>query len=858
MKDHVLLHIPYALIFTMSLIFLLFLPCSSASDQEPKPTKELLTKDERAWVSQHAGQIRLGVTEIPPQIIRGSVGNELKGLSVDYIRLMERNLGISFKVVYVKTWSELLQKAKSREIDVLFAAQKTPERSQYLIFTEPYIELPNMIFVRKNSPGKYDLKEMGGLKVATSRDSAVHSYLKSGYPALNIIPVEDEMSGLLKLSVGEVDAMVVEVSRASYLIDKVQLTNLRIAGDAGYKYELRFACRNDWAVLSDILNKGLASITQEEKDAILRRWVDIGSTSFFMSKEAGYILGGGILLVLSMLIGISAWNRTLRSQVSQHTQRINKELLERRKAEEQLRYSEEKYRLLIENQHDLVVKVNSEGRFLYVSPSYCKLFGKAEHELIGHAYIPLVHEDDRFATEQAVASLRHPPHTCHIEQRAMTAVGWRWLEWTDTAVLDETGNVVEIIGIGRDITVRKTAEETLRESEERFRTLVESAPEGIFVHSQGRFVFANPALARILGVDRPESIVGTDVMDRVAPEYHETVCDRIRHQAETGEPVPLMEQEYVRFDGSRVPVETTAVPVRYEGRKSNLVFVHDITERRRVREERNKLQEQLIQSQKMESVGRLAGGVAHDYNNMLAVIFISLELAKMKLPPESPVTEHLEEIEKAAMRSRDITRQLLAFSRRQPIAPKPTDLNVLIADLENSLARLIGEDIELRVSLPHGLGLVLIDPSQIDQILVNLAVNARDAMPHGGILTIETGHAELEDALYSEHFECSPGRYVLLKISDTGVGMDKETMQNIFEPFFTTKEVGKGTGLGLATVFGIVKQNNGFITVFSEVDGGTVFSIYLPRIIVEEIPENDSQGRRDSSGKREDIARGGR
>ncbi|NLI30820.1 MAG: response regulator, partial [Nitrospiraceae bacterium] len=232
----------------------------------------------------------------------------------------------------------------------------------------------------------------------------------------------------------------------------------------------------------------------------------------------------------------------------------------------------------------------------------------------------------------------------------------------------------------------------------------------------------------------------------------------------------------------------------------------------------------------MESVGRLAGGVAHDFNNMLAVIFISLELARMRLRPDDPAHEQLQEIEKAATRSRDITRQLLAFSRKQMIAPKACNLNDLIADLEKSLTRLIGEDIELRFYPGQDLGLINIDPSQIDQILVNLAVNARDAMPHGGKLTITTANVSFDEDYCREHAGARPGRYVQLSVTDDGVGMSAETRSHLFEPFFTTKEVGKGTGLGLAMIYGIIRQNEGFINVYSELGHGTSFKLYFPRM----------------------------
>jgi nitrogen-specific signal transduction histidine kinase/ActR/RegA family two-component response regulator len=279
----------------------------------------------------------------------------------------------------------------------------------------------------------------------------------------------------------------------------------------------------------------------------------------------------------------------------------------------------------------------------------------------------------------------------------------------------------------------------------------------------------------------------------------------------------------------------------------------DITERKRADAEKEKLQTQLLQAQKMESVGRLAGGVAHDFNNMLGVILGHSELALLQANETHDLHSDLQEIQKAAKRSADITKQLLAFARKQTISPRTLDLNDTVESMLKMLRRLIGEDIDLKWQAAAHIWPVKMDPTQIDQILANLCINARDAISGVGKITIETGIHTFDDEYCSDHPGCIPGDFVLLKVSDNGCGMDKDTLDNLFEPFFTTKEVGKGTGLGLATVYGIVKQNNGFINVYSEPGQGAIFKIYLPRFFTDEETETAVPGKKSAAGGTETI-----
>ncbi|MFZ3207411.1 MAG: ATP-binding protein [Geobacteraceae bacterium] len=371
--------------------------------------------------------------------------------------------------------------------------------------------------------------------------------------------------------------------------------------------------------------------------------------------------------------------------------------------------------------------------------------------------------------------------------------------------------------------------EALQDSEKRYRRLFESAKDGILIldADTGKVVDVNPFLLKLLGYSY-DAICGQYIWELGV--FKDIAASKEAFKA-------LQENEYIRYDD--LPLETfDRRPIAVEFVSNVYIVDHakviqcnirDITERKRANTEHLRLTAQFQQAQKMEAVGLLAGGVAHDYNNMLTVILGYAELALRNLDPAQTLHADLEEIIKAAKRSADITRQLLAFARKQTISPVVVDLNQTVESMLKMLRRLIGEDIDLAWLPEVGLCPVKMDPVQVDQILANLCVNARDAIADGGKVTIETGNAVFDETYCADHAGFVAGEYVLLAVSDDGSGMDKDILDQIFEPFFTSKGVGQGTGLGLSTVYGIVKQNNGFINVYSEPGKGTTFRIYLPR-----------------------------
>jgi PAS domain S-box-containing protein len=465
--------------------------------------------------------------------------------------------------------------------------------------------------------------------------------------------------------------------------------------------------------------------------------------------------------------------------------------------------------------------IKRDGRFFYVNDHLCRSLGYTRQELLQMSVLEI---DPGFDP-----SIWSDYWTTLLQARVRRfETVYRRKDGT-TFPVEITANFVEFGGreyscaFSADISDRKRAEEKLRG----FQFSIDRAWEAIFWMGQdGSFLYVNDQACQRLGYSR-EELMALRLWD-IDPEFpKERWQVQWRDMREVGH--RIFETTHQHKDGSRFPVEVSANHMQYGDMEHHVAFVRDISYRKRAEAEQFKLESQLYQAQKMESIGRLAGGVAHDFNNMLGVILGYAELMKVDLAEADPLRQQVMEIEKAANHSKGITSQLLAFSRKQVVSPKNLDLNTRVREVQMTLARLIGEDIELRFIAGDDLWTIKFDPTQIEQILINLAINSRDAMPDGGKLSIETANRQLDEAYCLEHMGFVPGEYVQLSISDNGTGMAPETLAHIFEPFFTTKEVGKGTGLGLATVYGIVKQGGGFINAYSEPGHGTNFTIYLPR-----------------------------
>ena len=507
---------------------------------------------------------------------------------------------------------------------------------------------------------------------------------------------------------------------------------------------------------------------------------------------------------------------------------------ERVKNEEALRESEEQYRNLIETMTEAIGIVDREGILTYANKRACQMLGCEESDLVGHKVEEFLHESSKeiLAIQMSQRNVR----LSESYELTWVKVNGEIIHTlvSSKSIFDSDGVFKGSLATATDITDRKLYEKRLADSEKKMRSLIEQAPIGIAIFQDGKYFYANPELMAMFNCEDSAEIEGRSLTEFIAPGHQHLFMERYKRFL-AGKPTRQSYQlEGIKKSGELFEMVIWPKTVEYDNQIAVLAFIMDVSENRNLRA-------QLMQAQKMEAIGTLAGGIAHDFNNLLQVIIGYSELILMDRNLTDKLRQSVKSINKASVNGADLVKRILTFSRKTETRQKPLDLNHEIKQINRLLDRTISKMIEIELHLSDEIGPINADAAQIEQIIMNLAVNARDAMPEGGRLIIETSDTTLDSEYCATHIEATPGPSVLLLVSDTGTGMDRKTMERIFEPFFTTKASGKGTGLGLAMVYGIVKQHGGHVTCYSEIGAGTAFKIYFPALFSETVSHDKTE-----------------
>lgn len=855
-------------IFALWLAFTLLCPSAAWADRHPHElsgawAQRNLIREEVKWLEAHP-VIRLGIGAkfVPIMYVDQMNGHRVfQGMVSDYVKLIAHRLGVELKPVFGISFKEALSLGRQQKIDLYPCVALTPARRDFLSYTSFYLSFPQVIITRKDYEFVSGMDDLAGRRVAVVKALATYDRLSRDYPETEFHFVESIPQGLEDVSLGRADACMVNLAVASYYIQKKGLTNLKVAAPSSYQNnELAMGVRKDWPLLVGILNKALISITPQEHNRIRQKWIAVryehGLDWGVILPIAGLV---GVLVVLVVGVVLHS-NRRLRREVEFRKQAENQKAIQL----SHLEHLKEIDRVVIQT-HDLdqllsqvmerIFEVFKSDRAWLLYPcdpkaenfwvpyevTHPKYPGAlATGEVMPVEPVTKAVFQAHLATDGPLTfSLEGPDALMEASARygaqsqlsiaIRPRVGSPWLlglhqcshnrHWTN----GELNLFTDISHRLADALSNVLLNQNLQESEERFRSLSENAPDIICtLDMNGAFTYANPAWARVLG-HQPRTLIGRPFFDLVASQDAASAAGLFGRILKDGEVVKEHPISLVHEDGSSRFFSLSGAPnLNSADQVKGLVAIcQDMSARR-------ELEGKLRQAQKMQAIGTLAGGVAHDFNNILAAIMGYSELALSLAASQEKRNQAIAQIVSAAERARVLVRQILTFSRQVDANPTPLDLNQQVRRALEILGRTIPKMISFETHLGHDLPPVKADATQMEQVLLNLASNAADAMPSGGKLVFETSKLTFDDGQVASGIGLAPGDYVLLQVSDTGIGMDQKVREQVFDPFFTTKEPGKGTGLGLSTVFGIVNSHGGNITCYSEVGQGSVFKVYLP------------------------------
>jgi PAS domain S-box-containing protein len=762
----------------------------------------------------------------PPYIFRDAEG-KLQGILVDEWALWEKKTGVHITLIGMD-WGKAQKFLIDGKADVIDTIFHTEERAALYDFTKPYATLEVPIFFNKDISGISDLTSLRGFTIGVKAgDACIDVLKKGGIATLYEYASYEEI--VQAAADGKIKVYCMDKPPALYYLYKRNLESRYRHTDPLYIGQFHRAVKKGQQDLLNEVARGFSLITQREHEAIERKWM---GTS--LQAVPGYIRYGLYVALCAIIIAFVflLWNAMLRKRVSAKTSQLQAAL-------KKLGASEALLKATIENLPYDFFAIDMNGRYFMLNETAIRrwgdVIGKKPGEIIPNSPV----------RERWLENNRRAFNGETVKQQAEYVVNGEPHHFFEmvTPIRNNDRQIVGILGINFDLTEQKQIEEALRENMRKYRALIETTNTGFVILDKNGVVHdANAEYVRLTGHESLSEIVNKPVTEWTADAMKEKNSEAVRQCYAQGF-VKNLEIDYVDKQGKITPIEVNARVVDTQNGPQILTLCRDITERK-------KMQDQLRQSQKMEAIGKLAGGVAHDFNNILSAIVGYAALTKMKLPGDNPYRENIEQILQAAERATTLTRSLLSFSRTKVLNSKLGNLNNIVKGAEHLLLRLVREDIEFTTTYTEHELIVLVDAAQIEQVLMNLITNARDAMPQGGSIAIRTGTEPIDTKFFETHGYGIAGDYALITVSDSGVGMDAATQARIFEPFFTTKEPGKGTGLGLSMAYGIVKQHNGYINVQSEPGKGSTFAVYLPLAkgsVIKEPREEESTPARGGS-----------
>jgi PAS domain S-box-containing protein len=787
-----------------------------------------LTAAEQAYLDSQGPVVFVSQANYPPFEFRQSNGVQ-DGMTIELAHWLATEIGFRAKFV-ATTFLEAQQAVLNGDADVLTSLFYSEKRDRSFDFTQPIFDVPAAIFVPVDRPDIVRLQDLTGKRIAIQRGDYAKDFLESRGIAFEMIPTGDFAEATEAVIAGRADAVVGDEQIVLYYLFSQGLTSkIKKVGEPLYTGLDCMAVKDGNQLLQSILNKGITHARSTGVfEKLSRKWV---GTAYPVSRDYWAMSWPWLVAIGVLVLLVGAWNLHLSRAVARKTRDLAESENRYRQMCEQLRVREQRLEYALEGANDGLWDWNLQSGASYFSPRWQTLLGYQPGEIAQRyeSWENLLHPEDRAeAVRGAQRLLEHPDENLFMVFRMRGKDGaWRWiLSRGKVMEKDAAGRPLRAVGTHQDITLQKQTEEALRESEERFSRMFREhgAVMALIAPETGEIIDANRAACDFYGYSVEQfKKLRIDQINMLSGEE----IARTIEQASKGE-INQFEFPHRLADGEIRTVEVHSSPISVKGRTLLFSIIQDMTERKRLEREKEQAIEQLFHAQKLESLGRLAGGIAHDLNNLLVPVIVCPELIMKKLPAgDHPALPLLQQIQTAGQRASGLVNQILAFARRQRLEMRSVDPNQIVSGLEPLVKPLLGSGIELVLELADPLPAILADSGKLEQALVNLAINAREAMPSGGTLRISTGSRRIPAAAGEElGIALPPGDYVRIAVADTGQGIDPGVRDQILEPFFSTRP--NGTGLGLSTVLGIVEQHGGALEIASELGAGSVFSLWFP------------------------------